>query len=212
MDTSPIALEPQPKKGVKKIIISVIFLGIIIAAVIMWRMQGSSQGTITQGAPVVDEKSVSSKEKIRMEGKYMSFAYLAAYVPVGDADVLLKKDAKEPLKQPENLLQSSFLVIYSATSSRKLAVSVERLKESNFANNTSFTFRKMNPKMYVQGELDINGTQATLFTQNESMHEIAIFMKHGDKDVSIVLSSASESIDAMHDEAIAIAKSVEWKD
>lgn len=202
---------PQPKKGVKKIVGSIIFFGIIGVVIIMWRMQGSSQGTITQGAPVVDEKSLPSKEKIRMEGKYLSFAYLAAYTPVERTEVVSKKEDKESIKQPENLLQSSFLVMYSATSSRKLAVSVERLKENNLATNTSFAFRKMNPKVYVQSEIDINKEQATLFTQNDSMREIAIFMKHGDKNVSIVLSSSSESIDALHDEALTIARSVEWK-
>jgi hypothetical protein len=207
MNTTPPLSEVQPKKSLIKRILIVIFIIIVITIGILWISQGASQGIITQSVPVTDNQFVPSQEKIRLDGKYVSFAYTATYTLTENTDT----SAKDIKKQSENLLQSSFLVIYSATSSRKLAVSVERLSDNNLTSNTSFAFRAMNPRSYIQSKTDINSEQATLFIKNDSLHEVALFMKHGDKEVSIVLSSPSESVDAMRDESIVIAKSIEWK-
>lgn len=210
MNTKIPALKLQSKKWLKNMIPVIIAVTIIIIASVIWSSQGASQGVITQGAPVIDVKSTPSKEKIRMDGKYLSFAYLASYVPAENTDASTKK-TKEIPSQAENLLQSSFLVSYSTISSKKLAVSVEYLRENTLAGNTSFTFRAMNPKMYVQSEETINNEQSIVFTKNDSLHEVALFMKHTDKTVSVVLSSSNESFDAMYNEMLAVTKSIEWK-
>lgn len=188
----------------KKIILFVFVIAIVGIVVAVWQMQGPATGVIKQAAPQTSAASTEKPmEKIRFDGKYISFAYQDAYKPV-------VSDDHEPSKQSA-FLESVFLSAYGATSSKKLAVAVSPLESGNFEDNSSFKFRISTPKLYTQSMIDVDGERVVLFTRDEDTREQTVFLKHGGMVASIAASSSSESLDKLKEELIVVIKSVRWK-
>lgn len=199
----------QLKKKWKKIA-TFVFLVIIIGVVVMiLQLKGPGVGVIKQGLSQTSSSNTQTiVEKIRYEGRYLSFAYLSSYAPVKDRKANI--DAAKTENQ-SSFLESVFLTSYSAVSSKKLAVSVEGLPSGNLEDNSSFKFRTVSPKLYTQSMVDINGGKAILFTRDGDVREQGVFLQHNDLSVAVVISSSSVSLDTMREELIAVVKSIAWK-
>lgn len=201
----------KPKKMVKKTILFIAVAAVLFSVTMVWRMQKPSQGIVKQGPAQTSSAATQSKEKIRLDGKYLSFAYPSSYASAEKPEDAVAQDQKTQEAKPDSFKQSAFLTSYTATSSKKIAVSVEAVKSGILEDNTSFKFRVSSPKLYTQSMAEVNGEKIILFTRSEDIHEQSFFMKHNGLVASIVLSSANADLESMKEELTAVAASVEWK-
>ena len=203
--------EVTPSKNSRSLFKTILFvlvcIGILGGIFWVWQMQKPKQGTIRKAPEQTSSATTVAKEKMRIEGEYLSFSALATYTPVVETD-----EAKRIKESTEStFLQTHYLVSYSSTSSKKVAVSVERLPSGVLTDNASFLFRVSSPKLYTQSKVEIGEQSFTLFTRSEDIHEVTVFMPHNGLVASVALTSGNVDLETLKDELLAVSSSIVWK-
>lgn len=202
------AEESQEKKAGSFKWVWISMAPVVVALGVWWYFHGEATGTIHKGAVQTETKAIKD-EKVRFNGKYLSFAHSSKYKPTASENAAEDKDALK--KEKSSFLDSVLLVSYSSIFSKKLAMSVQELPSGNLEDNASYKMRLSKPSVYVKSTLTVNNENVDVFTSDADVKEQGVFLRHNGIIVSVVLSSTNDSLENMRDELSTIVKSIEWK-
>jgi hypothetical protein len=191
---------PKFKKRHLLIIILILIVGLLIIFGIK-SINGNSVGTFQTGNSK-STKNVPVPAKVVMmpvKNKYASFFYPS------DVSTYPSNKAVYPTLLDLNYVSHGFSTTY-------ISISILDISGDNLATNNAYQTRKLNPSVYKQTSLEINGQAITVMTSNDASgyNEIAFLVSPKWQAIISLSNDLGQQDQKAQTAAIDILKSWHW--
>lgn len=191
------ASQPLKRRHRLRYTVAFLLLGIFIIVILWWVFRQPSHGTIViiPAAEQSDQSDPAQRE--RYAGKYITFTYPSDFERRAEVETV-----KHPLLERVYLSRSDI-------EGRKIALTVQDNTGYAFEEYGSLRMRRNDSGVYHEELIERNGLNAVLFTKMQSVFEVSVFFRQGNRVVSLVVSSPTMQ-NGLREEVESVLDTVEW--